>query len=134
MDNIDTIKIVIFVGVLVILGISIYIAYNTKKVNTNEGMNYKMQPGDGYLLGPGGNPSDTNNQDCQACLSGASSDPQDGTDPSYYYDGSCHYSEIGSAPSIGTSIASMGFSSQGYNLDYNKYTCANPGKVVSYTQ
>lgn len=119
--------IAILIGLLVIIGLSIYIAYKTSNNNTVENMknkNYKFQPGDGFYIKPGGNKQDTNNIHCENCLAQAN---QDGADPSYYYGGRCHHSEeFGAFPPEGISISVKGIQ----DTRYNTYTCPNPGKVT----
>ncbi len=144
LDLYHIIKMLIF---FTILGLCIYIAVTVKdlkqyadkaqqivnnipmtmknKINSN----LKMMPGDGFKVVPGGNSQDTNTDDCETCLAGASYDPSDpsvNADPAYYFDGTCHHSQIGESPLQNTSIAVRGVN----DTQYNKFTCKNPGKVI----
>lgn len=135
----ETIHYFIIVLLLVIIGLCSYITFKVKDIGVKKNIpvlpklssaikNFKLSPGDGYKVVPGGDSKQININECNTCLQSGQYDPSDpsiNSDPVYYYNGECHYSQESSAPPKGATIAVRGFQ----DTSLNNFTCSNPGKV-----
>lgn len=129
---------VILIVVIATLGLCIYIAMSVKKCKDDTKVivdmakndipsapttKFKMALGDGFVVGPGGDPKDLDQKECNACLSQHKDentayfvDNNHHGDPKY----NCHYG----APFLGYGPT------QGQTVATHQYPCHKPGRSL----